>query len=115
MTPDHRGRYIIGSDNSRRMLVTIETKLNETEKKLKETEEKLQNAQRNAVNMVSPVAQAVRMAKSEVKRLRDSNIKRRRLRSETRILTGLGSLSKMNNYQLENILKRYPVTVCAAD
>ena len=74
VTPDHRGRYIIGSGNSRRRLVTLETKLKETEKKLKETEEKLQNAQRPVVNMVSPVAQAVEMAKSEVKRLRDSNI-----------------------------------------
>lgn len=72
--PDFKGRYIVGSGNSRRRLETLEAKLKETEDKLKETEEKLQNAQRPVVNMVSPVVQATEIAKSEVKRLRGSNI-----------------------------------------
>jgi hypothetical protein len=39
VTPDHRGRYLVG--NSRKRLGTLEAKLKEAEKKLIETEEKL--------------------------------------------------------------------------
>ena len=50
--PDHKGRYIVGSGRKHR--------------KLAETKEEQQ--ERPVVNMVSPVAQAVEIAKSEVKR-----------------------------------------------
>jgi hypothetical protein len=46
VTPDHKGRYIIGSGNSRRRLKTLEAKLNEAEEKLTETE----NSQRPVIN-----------------------------------------------------------------
>ena len=74
VNPDHRGRYIVGSGKSRSRINTLEAKLKEAQENLKETEEKLKQAQRPVVNLVSPVAQATEIAKSEVKRLRDSEI-----------------------------------------
>ena len=50
--PDHKGRYIVGSGRNHR-------KLAETKAEQRETP---------VVNMVSPVAQAVEIAKSEVER-----------------------------------------------
>jgi multidrug resistance efflux pump len=57
----------------RRRLKTLEAKLNEAEEKLKETEDKLQNSQRPKICMLSPVAQAIEIAKSELKRLRNTD------------------------------------------
>ena len=50
--PDHKGRYIVGSGKKHRKLA----------------ESKVEQPERPIVNIVSPVAQAVEIAKSEVKR-----------------------------------------------
>ena len=55
--PDYLGRYIVGSGEKHR--------------RLKEMEAKQIENQRPVVNLVSPVAQATEMARSEVKRERD--------------------------------------------
>jgi hypothetical protein len=68
VTSDQKGRYIIGSAHSRRRIKTLGAKLTEAEEKLKETENKFQNLQRPVISMVGPVAQAIEIAKSEVKR-----------------------------------------------
>ena len=73
VTPDNRGRYIVGSGNSQKRVQMLETKLKEAKQKLKETENKLEYAQRHVVNMVSPVAQANEIAQSEVQRLQDKH------------------------------------------
>ena len=54
--PDHMGRYIVGSGEKHR--------------RLKEMEAKQMEKQRPVVNLVSPVAQATEMARSEIKRER---------------------------------------------
>ena len=68
VTPDTRGRYIVGSGNSQKRVQTLEAKLKEANQKLKETEDKLEYAQRHVVNMVSPIAQANEIAQSEIER-----------------------------------------------
>ena len=55
--PDYLGRYIVGSGEKHR--------------RLKEMEAKQIENQRPVVNLVSPVAQATEMARSEVKRERE--------------------------------------------
>lgn len=55
--PDHLGRYVVGVGERNR---------------------KLQESQRPVVQLVSPVAQAVEMAKSEIERKKDSGIKRKK-------------------------------------
>ena len=55
--PDYLGRYIVGSGEKHR--------------RLKEVEAKQIEKQRPAVNLVSPVAQATEMARSEIKRERE--------------------------------------------
>ena len=55
--PDYLGRYIVGSGEKHRRLKEMEAK-------------KIEN-QRPVVNLVSPVAQATEMARSEVKRERE--------------------------------------------
>ena len=55
--PDYLGRYIVGSGGKHR--------------RLKEMEAKQIENQRPVVNLVSPVAQATEMARSEVKRERE--------------------------------------------
>ena len=55
--PDYLGRYIVGSGEKHR--------------RLKEMEAKQIEKQRPVVNLVSPVAQATEMARSEIKRERE--------------------------------------------
>ena len=55
--PDYLGRYIVGSGEKHRCLKEMEAK-------------QIEN-QRPVVNLVSPVAQATEMARSEVKRERE--------------------------------------------
>ena len=55
--PDYRGRYIVGSGEKHTLL--------------KEMEAKQIEKQRPVVNLVSPVAQATEMARSEIKRERE--------------------------------------------
>ena len=55
--PDYIGRYIVGSEEKHR--------------RLKEMEAKQIENQRLVVNLVSPVAQATEMARSEIKRERE--------------------------------------------
>ena len=54
--PDHKGRYIVGSGRKHRMLA----------------ESKGEQQERPIVNLVTPVAQAVEIAKSEVNREKQS-------------------------------------------
>jgi hypothetical protein len=77
---DHKGRYIVGSGHLRKRVETLEAKLKATEEKLKLAEEELKNTQRPSVNLVSPVAQAIEIAKSEVKWNRNSSIPERKKR-----------------------------------
>lgn len=83
--PDQKGRYIVGSGNQRRRLETLEAKLKATEEKLKMAEAKLQ--QHPSVNFVSPVAQALEMAKSDVQRNIDSSTKKRKTDIDWNYLT----------------------------
>ena len=55
--PDYLGRYIVGNGEKHR--------------RLKEMEAKQIDNQRPVVNLVSPVAQATEMARSEIKRERE--------------------------------------------
>ena len=55
--PDYLGRYIVGGGEKHR--------------RLKETEAKHIEKQRPVVNLVSPIAQATEMARSEIKRERE--------------------------------------------
>ena len=55
--PDHLGRYVVG--------------VGERNRKLKETE-------RPVVKLVTPVAQAVEMAKSEIERKKEGGVKRKK-------------------------------------
>ena len=55
--PDYLGRYIVGSGEKHRRLKQMEAK-------------QIEN-QRSVVNLVSPIAQATEMARSEVKRERE--------------------------------------------
>ena len=56
--PDHLGRYIVGSGEKHRRLKEMEAK-------------QIEKKQRPVVNLVSPVAQATEMARSEIKRERE--------------------------------------------
>lgn len=61
--PDHMGRYIVGSGSRNRLLKEMEA-----QQRQKEIE--IQERQKPVVKLVSPVAQAVEMAKSEMERER---------------------------------------------
>ncbi|MCG8049144.1 MAG: hypothetical protein N0E48_26670 [Candidatus Thiodiazotropha endolucinida] len=58
--PDHEGRYIVGSGRRNRLLKEME------EQRQKEID--MREQQKPVVKMVTPVAQAVEMAKSEIAR-----------------------------------------------
>ena len=62
--PDYLGRYIVGSGEKHR--------------RLKEMEAKQIENQRPVVNLVSPVAQATEMARSEIKRERKKEKRRKK-------------------------------------
>lgn len=66
--PDHMGRYIVGSGSRNR-------KLKEMEAQQRQKEIEIQEQQRPVVKLVSPVAQAVEMAKSQIERERKENSK----------------------------------------
>ena len=59
--PDYMGRYIVGSGRRNR-------KLQEMEAQQRQKEIEMLEAQRPVVKLVSPVAQAVEMAKSDMER-----------------------------------------------
>ena len=61
--PDHMGRYIVGSGRKNK-------KLKELEAQERQKEIEMREQQTPIVKLVSPVAQAVEMAKSEVERKR---------------------------------------------
>ena len=65
--PDHMGRYIVGSGRKNK-------KLKELEAQERQKEIEMREQQTPIVKLVSPVAQAVEMAKSEVERKRKEGI-----------------------------------------
>ena len=66
--PDNRGRYVVGSGESKKRVQILEAKLKEANRALKDMEEKLKHTQQPVVKMVTPVAQANAIARSEVDR-----------------------------------------------
>lgn len=63
--PDHMGRYVVGSGRRNRLLKEMEAQ--------RQQEIEIREQQRPVVKLVSPVAQAVEMAKSEMERERKEN------------------------------------------
>ena len=63
---DHMGRYIVGSGRRNR-------KLKEMEVQQRQKEIEIQQQQRRVVKQVTPVAQAIEIAKSEIERERKVN------------------------------------------
>ena len=67
--PDHMGRYVVGTGKRNRKLKEMEAR----EKEAREKEIALSNLQRPVVNQITPVAQALAIAKSEIQRKKKEN------------------------------------------
>ena len=76
--PDNRGRYVVGSGESKKRVQILEAKLKEANRALKDMEEKLKHAQQPVVKMVTPVAQVNEIAQSEVQRSREQYLPKKR-------------------------------------
>ena len=72
--PDHMGRYVVGTGKRNRKLKEMEAR----EKEACEKEIALSNLQRPLVNQITPVAQALAIAESEIQR------KKRRINRQLR-------------------------------
>ena len=67
--PDHMGRYVVGSGKRNRKLKEMEVRGKEAHEK----EIALSNLQTPVVNQITPMAQALEMAKSEIQRKKKEN------------------------------------------
>ena len=91
--PDHMGRYIVGTGKRNRKLKEMEAR----EKEAREKEIALSNLQRPVVNQITPVAQALEIAKSEIQRNKRRinrqlrQVVKRCLRSTKHLWTGIHS------------------------
>ena len=72
--PDHMGRYVVGTGKRNRQLKEMEAKQKEVE---------MLEKQRPLVNQITPVAQAIEIAKSEIERERkkEGGIKRKKAKT----------------------------------
>ena len=83
--PDHMARYIVGSGRRNR-------KLKEMEALQRQKEIEIQQQQRPLVNLVTPVAQAIEIAKSEIERKRKND-------NDSMHTSVVGGQQQRKNYQ----------------
>ena len=116
--PDHMGRYVVGTGKRNRKLKELEVR----EKEACEKEIALSKLQRPVVNQITPVAQALEMAKSEIQRKHKKNEQATMTDGQKMPKKYKASVDRnsfryltMNSKQLHDMLLGYPVTICTAD